>query len=1046
MNARQRFASLAAGIALGAWGIAASATDTFVNFESGHVRPLALSPGGDQLFAVNTPDNRLTIYDIGAGGELTLAGEVAVGLEPVAVAVRTGAGGRPEAWVVNHLSDSVSIVEIDPLGGAGSRVIRTLLVGDEPRDIVFAGSAGNRAFVSAAHRGQNRPGDPRLLTEGVGRADVWVFDADALGAPLGGTPLTIVELFGDTPRALAASADGRTVYAAVFASGNRTTSMNRLTVGANGGLPPAPPGALPDAPAVGLIVQYNLASGRWEDEILRDWSTQVPFSLPDKDVFLIDADADPPAPAGGGDFVTDVGTVLFNMAVRPGASTVYVSNTEARNAVRFEPVLQGHLVESRVTVIDGATATAHHLNPHIDFGVPTGPPAEVAQSLAFPQGLAFSSDGQTLYLAAMGSATVAALDADALEGGTVAGTHIAVGRGPTGLVLHAPSDTLYVMNRIDHSISLVDPVTEVEVGIVPLPYDPSPITVTAGRPFLYDARTTSGHGDNACASCHVFGDTDHLAWDLGNPFGDVVQVGQFSFHPMKGPMGTQSLRGMQDAGSMHWRGDRSGGSDPGGDPFDEVGAFGKFNPAFVDLMGRAAELSSADMQAFTDFALTLRYPPNPNRPLDGTLTLSQALGEQDFKGGPALLGCHNCHALPLGTNTQWQGGDPFGVGVFKVPHLRNIYQKVGMFGTPQGINPRHVVGDQIRGFGVAHDGSISTLTDFHFFFSGNTDNLDAFILAFDTGLAPAVGQQVSATPATRTDPGVLARRDLLIARAEAADCDLIARTTIAGESRGALYVAGLFYPDRHTDSPLPVADLHALAATSGQEVTYTCVPPRSGVRMALDRDEDGYFDRSELDDGTDPNDAASAPPGPPPSPPLAPDPVLVRTTALLLKDEPLDERIERRRFVFRSITRGDPASNRVTPPVVGGPGDPTLHGAVVTVYNAAGASEDEVTLLLPAAAWRVIGTGKGFVFADPSPTRDGPIKRAVIRDDRLVLRGGKQNWTYTLDESRQERVGVRLRLGGAPGWCAESTPKVDKRELFRGNRQEPPPSVCPAAP
>ena len=53
----------------------AAAAQSFVNFESGHVRPLALSPDGNRLFAVNTPDNRLAIYDVTAGG-LTLAAEV----------------------------------------------------------------------------------------------------------------------------------------------------------------------------------------------------------------------------------------------------------------------------------------------------------------------------------------------------------------------------------------------------------------------------------------------------------------------------------------------------------------------------------------------------------------------------------------------------------------------------------------------------------------------------------------------------------------------------------------------------------------------------------------------------------------------------------------------------------------------------------------------------------------------------------------------------------------------------------------------------------
>ena len=84
----------------------------YVNFEAGHVRPLALSPDGGRLFAVNTPDNHLAIFNVTTGG-LVLAGEVQVGLRPVAVAVRDTGGGALEAWVVNHLSDSVSIVAID---------------------------------------------------------------------------------------------------------------------------------------------------------------------------------------------------------------------------------------------------------------------------------------------------------------------------------------------------------------------------------------------------------------------------------------------------------------------------------------------------------------------------------------------------------------------------------------------------------------------------------------------------------------------------------------------------------------------------------------------------------------------------------------------------------------------------------------------------------------------------------------------------------------------------------------------------------------------
>src|SRR6185436_1783867 len=120
------------------------------------------------------------------------------------------------------------------------RVTRTLLVGDEPRDIVFAGPGRGRAFITTAHRGQQRTdpsiaavtgaGDPQFTTAGVGRADVWVFDSANLGNAVGGIPLRIVTLFADTPRALAVSPDGNTVYAAGFHTGNQTTAVSEGAV------------------------------------------------------------------------------------------------------------------------------------------------------------------------------------------------------------------------------------------------------------------------------------------------------------------------------------------------------------------------------------------------------------------------------------------------------------------------------------------------------------------------------------------------------------------------------------------------------------------------------------------------------------------------------------------------------------------------------------------------------------------------------------------------------------------------------------------------
>ena len=94
---------------------------------------------------------------------------------------------------------------------------------------MFAGPHRSRAFITTAHRGQNTGRDPQLTTPGVGRADVWVFDADNLGAVAGGTPLTMLTLFADTPRALAVSPTARR------STRRRSTPGNQTTVGLTSG-------------------------------------------------------------------------------------------------------------------------------------------------------------------------------------------------------------------------------------------------------------------------------------------------------------------------------------------------------------------------------------------------------------------------------------------------------------------------------------------------------------------------------------------------------------------------------------------------------------------------------------------------------------------------------------------------------------------------------------------------------------------------------------------------------------------------------------------
>jgi len=899
----------------------ARAQPDYTLFESGPVRPIAMSPDGNRLFVINTPDGHLEIFDVSSGSAVKEA-SVPVGLEPVAVAARN----NDEVWVVNHLSDSISIVDV---ASVPPRVVRTLLVGDEPRGIVFAGPGGNRAFIATAHRGQNTPWpDGDYDVPGVGRADVWVFDANNLGTSLAGNPLTVVRLFGDKPRALTASPDGSKVYAAVFRSGNRTVPISEGLV-CNGSGPCNVQGTTYPAGRpfpetnfqgitsreTGIIVGFNDLAGRWEDEMGNDWSPAVRFSLPDLDVFEIDANASTPVEIRA---FSGVGTVLFNMVVNPANGKVYVTNTEANNRVRFEGFgdytssigpkpsgdpasVRGNLHRARITVIEPAgNVLPRHLNKHIPYGVSPIPAGVKERSVATPLQMAVSNDGATLYVAGFGSNAVAMYDTAQLENNTFvpdAANLVPVER-PSGLALDEARGLIWVVSRGTSTLYTIDINTKVVSHAAGL-HNPEQQLLKRGRKFLYDAQLTSSNGEASCSSCHVFGDMDDLSWDLGDP--DAVPfanpnptpptdefplIGALPplqpFDPLKGPMTTQSLRGMKNSGPMHWRGDRTGGA-TGGDPLDSNAAFLAFNVAFPGLIGRdEGELDPNEMQFFTDFALRLTYPPNPVRPFDNSLSPTAAAGASLYNGAitDTVANCNGCHALDrsqgfFGTS----GASTFENEAmeFKVPHLRNAYQKVGMFGErPTNFFPDadgSFMGDQVRGTGFLHDGSVSTV--FNFLGAGVfsiIDNeqreLEAFIMEFDSDLAPIVGQQATLTSSSVTD--TLDRIDLLIARADAThyvsaelgavkECDLIVKGVLDGEYRGWLYAGSdTFTSDDSGDTPWSKSELLAIADVQGQALTFTCVPPGSGTRMGINRDRDVFLDANDAVPDRFPRSSCSA--------------------------------------------------------------------------------------------------------------------------------------------------------------------------------------------
>ena len=786
-----------------------------VVFESPHVHPIEISPDGSKLFAVNTDEHRVSVFSLTQGALPVLLAEVPVGLEPVTVRVR----GLNEIWVVNAMSGSVSIVDLTTFN-----VKRTLLVGPRPTDVVFAGTP-LKAFVSVAEDDAVR-----------------VYDAASPGAPE-----SEIFLSGSEPRSLAVSKNGDRVFVTLLDSGNRTTVVPEAVVTSTLHLPPPNPplkAGLPAPPNTGLIVRYN--GTFWADELNRNWNFALPYTLLDQDVMAIGVVSRQVEATFGG-----VGTTLFNAAVNPVSGVVYVSNQEAGNEVRFEPNLSGKFVKTRVTVINPGTGsvTPLALNGHIDYSNPAGSSGERALSLAFPLDVLVSPDGATVFVAAFGSSKVGRLNASG-----VLQSRIDVGRGPSGLTMDG-AGRLFVLDRLDGTIGVVNAGGASLAGTVRLGFDATPSDVREGRALFYNARDASAHGDLSCASCHLFAGTDNMSWDLGNPLGDFQpappnQPQSQGFHPMKGPMLTQSLKGISGTEPFHWRGDRT-----------DLAAF---NPAFVSLLGRGSQLPASDMQLFQTFVFAVAYPQNPFRPIDDSLPVPFAGGDPvhgkslfetgNLDGG--AVQCVQCHALPTGENgliiSRTLLREPQDM---EVPQLRNMWEKTRFTTT----------GQSVRGFGYTHDGSVKDLFTFlqfpGFTFANDNDRRDvaAFLLLFDTGTMPAVGGQWT-MDGTNQNAG-LARVNTLVTQADQGNVGLIAKGRDGfGALRGWSYTgAGNWISDRRVDGTLRQDDLLRTAA-AGHEITFTAVMTGWQDRLGVDRDADGFRDRDELDAGSNPADPLSVPP------------------------------------------------------------------------------------------------------------------------------------------------------------------------------------------
>ena len=851
----------------------------FTNFESAHVHPIDLTPDGTKLLAVNTANNSLEVFTLSAAGMVHSA-TIPVGLDPVTVRART----NTEAWVVCQVSDEISIVDL-----ALKATVRSVLTENEPADLVFAGSP-QKAFVSCAE--QER---------------VQVFDP----ANLNNAPIDVL-LKGEQPRALAVSPDGSTVYCAFFESGNRTTVLNGNAFHANGfcspqggcttvpndvtnpagpygGAVPVPnagagfnPPMNPNNPAMqgnhSLVVRKNGAN-QWMDDNGGNWTNmitgnvagkarQVGWDMPDRDVAIINANA--PSTAGV-TYKSTLGNILMAMSVRPGTGELFVVGTDATNEVRFEPNLRGKFLRvnvSRFTPPTGSV-TITDLNPHINYTTHTSPPAIRKQSVGDPRAIVWLADGSKAYVAGMGSNNVITINA---TGARSTPEPITVGEGPTGIVMDQVRQRAYVLNRFGASVSTIDLTTDKETYRTGF-FDPTPLVIKTGRKHLYDTHLGSGHGHISCGSCHVDSRWDRLAWDLGDPAGNMVTVndpaGNKTFHPMKGLKTTQFLIDIinRGTGKLHWRGDKAG--------------FPDFAGAFSDLQGNDAPMDAASMQEFSDFLAATWYVPNPYRTIRPDTSLIAATVERmnspnrvrftgtTFQTVPQAgvkifvavnINCSHCHQTGSGRGHLPGNGSTSGTGSPAIvnmtlntnmtPDLRSTYRKNGFF---------YSTTECTTGFGMMSDGVMETrfnqggtahyLGDYEpelLSWSGgitqaNSPPSHAFDLVHPTQDAlPAVGMRMTINGSVGSVGRVGSLRNWV--NKYPTDYALVVKGRYNGELRGFYYLgADNYQPDQNGAAAVTHAQLLA-HAQAGNPLTWTIVHPNTKIRHGVDRDSDGTFD------------------------------------------------------------------------------------------------------------------------------------------------------------------------------------------------------------
>lgn len=703
------------------------------SFLSPHSSPIVIHKG--QVFVVNTPSDTVDVIDTGTR---QIKARIDVGIDPVSVAVRPD--GR-ELWVANHVSDSVSIIDLDPKSPTHLQVIATVQEFDrrarstrfdEPVGIAFANN--RKAYVALSS--ENR---------------IAVIDVESRKVT------KRLKIPSQDPRAIRVR-DGK-LYVLPFESNNKTQLSGGSKI--DGDL------VTFNAHQHSIAVNNVLSIGHVTDIVKHP-------RVPDRDLFVFDTKTDRLV-----ETVETLGTLLYGLTV-DSKGRVFIAQTDARNDANGRSGTKKHTLaelENRAFLnqITSVRFRGNKAEKPEFMNLEPLPPKhpKKGEALATPFAIEVSDDDSLIVATAAASDQVFTVDP---KTGAVL-SQVKVDAVPRGLALENSSDgkakRAWVLNAVENTVSevdLSDPGKLTVTHRVRLE-DPTHPAFKRGRIAFNTARASST-ATFACASCHPDGHTDQLLWVLKTPI--VTDGNQIM------PRSTMPIRGLRDTAPFHWDGvpgDPYGGINsastrahvPPNSKVDdpESAARHLIDGGLASTMalagdqtkndeGKAGLLSAKERDDMARFLLGVTYPPAQRRAYDNSLSKRAKEGFElfhikgDVGGTPGSQRCGDCHRMPfwVSTNTPGSGMD--------APTWRGAYDRFLIL--PQG---RLNIIDFDFYRRVAEDGNDERRI-WQFSWAGRSafDPVWNMVLEGSTGFSGSFGRQVTLNQATHR--GELTR-DLLAA-------------------------------------------------------------------------------------------------------------------------------------------------------------------------------------------------------------------------------------------------------------------------------------------